>query len=64
MSESKADNLGMSWLDELVEQSQSEPVFEGAKWNSVLAELGRITVHFEMLCFNLQGLLVCCPLKA
>jgi hypothetical protein len=58
MSESKADNLGMSWLDELVEQSQSEPVFEGAKWNSVLAELGRITVHFEMLSFNLQWLLV------
>jgi hypothetical protein len=48
----------MSWLDELVERSQSEPVFEGAKWNSVLAELGRITVHFEMLSFNLQWLLV------
>ena len=48
----------MDWLDKLVEQSQSEPVFEGAKWNSVLAQLGRITVHFEMLSFNLQWLLV------
>jgi hypothetical protein len=54
-----AADLGLDWLDKLVEQSKREPIFEDeAPWNQILAELGRITVHFDALSFNLKGLLV------
>jgi hypothetical protein len=58
MSEPNEENLGLDWLDKLVEQSKSEPIFEGPQWNQILAELGRITVFFDVLSFNLKGLLV------
>jgi hypothetical protein len=58
MSERNEENLGLDWLDKLVEQFKSEPIFEGPQWNQILAELGRITVFFDVLSFNLKGLLV------
>jgi hypothetical protein len=58
MSEANEANLGLDWLDKLVEQSKREPIFEGPQWNQILAELGRITVFFDVLSFNLKGLLV------
>jgi len=58
MSEPNEENLGLDWLDKLVEQSKREPIFEGPQWNLILAELGRITVYFDMLDFILKGLLV------
>ena len=58
MSAPKEENLGLDWLDKLVEQSKREPIFEGPQWNQILAELGRITVFFDVLSFNLKGLLV------
>jgi len=58
MSEPNEENLGLDWLDKLVEQSKREPIFEGPQWNLILAELGRITVFFDVLSFNLKGLLV------
>jgi hypothetical protein len=58
MSEPNKENLGLDWLDRMVEQFRSEPIFEDPKWDRVMAELGRITVYFDMLSFNLKGLLV------
>ena len=39
MSEANEANLGLDWLDKLVEQSKREPIFEGPQWNQILAEL-------------------------
>jgi hypothetical protein len=58
MTESGEDNLEIDWLELLVEKSKSEPVFEGTSWNEILAELGRITVYFDMLECSLKTLLV------
>jgi hypothetical protein len=58
MSEPNEENLGLDWFDKLVERSKREPIFEGPQWNQILAELGRITVFFDVLSFNLKGLLV------
>jgi hypothetical protein len=58
MSKSNEENLGLDWLDKLVEQFKREPEFEGAAWNQILTEIGRITVNFDVLSFNLKGLLV------
>jgi hypothetical protein len=48
MNESNEENLGLDWLDKMLERFKSEPVFETPQWNAVLAELGRITVYFEI----------------
>jgi hypothetical protein len=58
MSQSNEENLGLDRLDNLVEESKRESIFEGAAWNRILAELGRITVYIDALSFNLKGLLV------
>ena len=58
MSEPNEENLGLDWLDKLVAQFKSEPIFEGPQWNQILAELGRITVFFDVLNFNLKGQLI------
>lgn len=44
MNQSNEENLGLDWLDKMLERLRSEPVFESPQWNAVLAELGRITV--------------------
>jgi hypothetical protein len=49
MSKPNEENLGLDWLEKMVERSKSEPVFEGTEWDRVLSEQGRITVFFEML---------------
>jgi hypothetical protein len=46
---SDEENLGLDWLEKLVEQSKRESVFEGAAWNRLLVELGRITVYSMFL---------------
>jgi hypothetical protein len=58
MAESGEENLEIDWLELMVEKSKSEPVFEGTGWNEILTELGRITVYFDMLEFNLKTLLI------
>jgi hypothetical protein len=58
MSEANEENLGLDWLDKLVEKSKREPIFEASQWNQILAELGRITVFFDVLSFNLKGVLI------
>jgi hypothetical protein len=58
MSKPNEENLGLDWLEKMVERSKSEPVFEGTEWDRVLSEQGRITVFFEMLDLNLRLLLV------
>jgi hypothetical protein len=58
MSEPNEENLGIDWLEKLIEQFKREPIFEGPQWNLILAELGRITVYFDILDFILKGLLV------
>jgi hypothetical protein len=52
------DDLGFDRLDKMIEAFKSKPIFEDPKWNQVLTELGRITVYFEGLSFNLKWLLV------
>jgi hypothetical protein len=42
----------------VVKAAQSESMFEDPKWDRVLAEIGRISVYFENLSFNLKLLLI------
>jgi hypothetical protein len=58
MSEQSEENLGLEWLDRLVEQYQREPIYEEPRWNLIMAELGRITIYFELLDVILKGLLL------
>ena len=46
------------WLNGMVKAAQSESMFEDPKWDRVLAEIGRISVYFENLSFNLKLLLI------
>ena len=57
MSKSAAVILGLAWLPALVEQAKSAPEPDEPRWNQILAELGRITVHFDFLESNLKLLL-------
>ena len=52
------ENLGLDWLDRMVEGAQSESIFEDPKWDRILAELGRISVYNETLSSNLKLLLI------
>ena len=58
MNTPNEDDLGFDRLDKMVEYFKSKPIFEDSKWNQVLAELGRISVYFDMLSFNLKCLLI------
>jgi hypothetical protein len=39
MSEQGEENLGLDWLDRLVEQYQREPIYEEPRWNLIMADL-------------------------
>lgn len=61
MSKSPDEILGIAWLPAMIAKAKSEPMFDEARWNQILAELGRITVYFDILETNLKLLL--CALK-